>query len=107
MTLWELEQSPKIQMPGHFAGIIIIGTTVWLRGVLVSQSQQMQHLNVCQSWHTLLSTYPFSILSGNYSYKKMWKKRKGKSQCQVKENKVFSSDHWYIGNKNQAVKLKQ
>ena len=35
------------------------------------------------------------------------KKKEGKSQCQVKENKVFSSDHWYIGNKNQAVKLKQ
>ena len=38
--------------------------------------------------------------------RKCEKKEKGKSQCQVKENKDFSSDHWNTGNKNQAVKLK-
>lgn len=57
--------------------------------------------------HTSLHTPIFNPIRKLLLQENVKKKEKGKSQCQVKENKDFSSDHWNTGNKNQAVKLKK
>lgn len=70
-----LEQSPKIQMPGHcwYYYYWHNCVTTWCTSFTKAINAASECLPILA--HTFFSTYPFSILSGNY-YKKMWKKEK-------------------------------